>query len=99
MSAPRQWVDASIDAQAAEQYAESVQSALSRDTYISFLRIPGQQQYLEALDDAVLLALRGQIPANEALAGAAAEWAKITESIGVNAQRKAYRQNVGLEAE
>ncbi|MGD9721349.1 MAG: extracellular solute-binding protein [Pirellulales bacterium] len=93
---PRPWVDAGTDVEAARQYATSVRDALSRPAYLMAVRVPGHQRYLAALDAAVEAALAGT-SASDALGAAAAEWSKITEELGRDAQRKAYRASLGLE--
>jgi multiple sugar transport system substrate-binding protein len=97
LRAPMPWVDAGTDAQAARQYATSIRDALSRQAYLFALRMPGNENYLAALDAAVAEAVRGEATAAGALAKAAAEWTKITDALGRDAQRKAYRQSLGLE--
>lgn len=96
MREPQPWVDAGTDLEAARQYADKVRDALVRQAYVFALRIPGHDRYLAALDEAVEAALGGTPPA-EALSKAAEEWTKITEDLGRDAQRKAYRNSLGLE--
>jgi multiple sugar transport system substrate-binding protein len=95
--APQPWLDPLTDAQAAQQYARSVHDALSHQQYLFALRIPGHERYLSALDSAVEEAVGGQKSPADALADAAAAWRAITEELGLDAQRKAYRKSVGLE--
>jgi multiple sugar transport system substrate-binding protein len=97
LRAPQPWVDAGTDAAAAQQYAHSVQDALSRRAYLFALRIPGQEKYTRALDTAVEQAVAGKESPADALKRAAVEWGQITEQLGLDAQRKAYRANLGLE--
>ena len=94
---PQPWVDPGTDAEAAQHYAASVQSALGRSAYLFALRIPGQEKYLAALDAAVEQAVGGQQSAADALRQAAAEWTKIVEQLGRDSQRQAYRKSLGLE--
>ncbi len=95
--APQPWVDPNTDAAAAQQYARGVQDALSRPAYLFAPRIPGQEKYMAALDVAVEQALAAKQSPAEALQAAAAEWTKITEQLGLEAQRKAYRKSLALE--
>lgn len=97
IKAPRPWLDPLTDTEAAEQYATSLYEALSHPTYLFALRIPGRSQYLAALDAAVRRAVAGEKSPPDALAEAAAQWRRITEMLGVDAQRKAYRLSMGLE--
>lgn len=59
-------------------------------------RIPGEQEYLAALDAAVLSAVQGAQPAATALQQAADEWQAITQRRGVSAQQRALRRSLGL---
>ena len=52
---------------------------------------------MAALDTAVEQTLAGAQSPQEALDAAAAEWKKITAELGVEAQRQAYRNSLGLE--
>jgi multiple sugar transport system substrate-binding protein len=94
---PQPWLDPLTDSQAARQYALSVRDALSRQAYLSAVRIPGQEKYLDALDAAVAQAVRDARPAAEALGEAANVWRKITADLGLETQRDAYRKSEGLE--
>jgi multiple sugar transport system substrate-binding protein len=60
------------------------------------LRIPGGFEYYDALDVAVQKALAGQSTVEEALDDAAAQWEKITDRIGRDGQRAAYKAAMGL---
>lgn len=55
------------------------------------LAIPGAREYEEALDRAAVAAYAGT-PPKEALDKAAAEWDAITQRIGVDNQREAYKE-------
>lgn len=91
------WLDPPIDAQAAAQYAHSVEAALSRQAYLFALRIPGQEKYLAALDTAVEQVVLGHQSPSDALQQTVAAWQAITDKLGADAQRKAYRQSLGLD--
>lgn len=97
VGAPRVWVEPAIPPPAAAQYAEMTQQALSRPQYLFALRIPGRMEYLSALDQAVHQAVRGEKAPQEALRQAAAKWREITERLGLEAQRQAYWNSLGLE--
>ncbi len=61
------------------------------------LRIPGVQQYMTSMATGVAKAIAGQAEPQAALDEVAAEWEKITDSIGRDAQRTAYENVVKLE--
>ncbi|MCI0737851.1 MAG: hypothetical protein L0Y72_02320 [Gemmataceae bacterium] len=77
------------------EYALALEAASRQPLWLDALRIPGRNEYLAALDQAVLAALEGQTPA-EALAKATADWQSITDKHGRDAQRRAYRQSLGI---
>jgi multiple sugar transport system substrate-binding protein len=97
MRTPQPWLDPYTDADAARQYAEAVRDYMGRQAYLFVPRIAGGERYLAALDTAVAEAVRGDKSPTDALADAAAEWARITSKLGLEAQRKAYRASLGLE--
>ena len=61
------------------------------------LRIPGREKYLAALDQAVAAAVRGDQSPAAALAEAARQWHEITKELGLENQKAAYLQSLGLE--
>ncbi len=75
---------------------EAAKNAGGRNNYLFALRIPGRQQYLAALDEAVLAALAGGSPVT-ALQQASDRWQQITEKLGADKQKAAYRLSLGLE--
>ena len=93
---PESWVDPRISAAAAAQYAAVVEIGLGRNQVIMAPRLPGQDRYMRALDEAVRKALRDELPASEALKQAASQWDEISESIGRDDQLSAYRRSLGI---
>jgi multiple sugar transport system substrate-binding protein len=82
----------------AAAYAEAVAASLGAQEVTYALRIPGRDEYLGALDQAVRAAVRGQRKPQEALAAAASQWQTITQKYGVDAQCKACeRSDVRIE--
>ncbi|QEG35011.1 type 2 periplasmic-binding domain-containing protein [Bythopirellula goksoeyrii] len=80
-----------LPAQSAEENAAWLTESLSkRDAYLA-PRLPGIDNYLAALNDALA---SKSIP--DALAHAETEWNAITDSQGREQQRKAFRQHLGL---
>jgi multiple sugar transport system substrate-binding protein len=61
------------------------------------LRVPGVNQYYTAMMNSVAKAMAGEMTAQAALDEAAAEWKRITEEIGVDVIREAYKNVVRLE--
>jgi ABC-type glycerol-3-phosphate transport system substrate-binding protein len=96
-NAAADWVEPSIPPAAAAQYAKLAQQTLAREQSLDALRIPGREEYLAALDQAVWRAVRGEQAAIESLHDAADQWRKITEEKGLEKQRQAYLHSLGLE--
>ncbi len=94
---PQPWVDTGTDAAAASSYAATVQAALGRQQYLSVPRIPGEAEYMAALDVAVHQVLKLEKSPREALSAAAASWREITDRRGRDHQKAAYRASLGFE--
>ncbi|HTU24420.1 MAG TPA: hypothetical protein VMF30_03410, partial [Pirellulales bacterium] len=92
-----QWVEMGIDRSTAHDYGQLAGHAASHSVWVDGLRIPGWPEYYAALDDAVAKALRGEASATDALKTAAETFATISDRLGVETQRAAYRRNLGLE--
>lgn len=91
------WVNQEIEGSPARQYGEVVQSAQNRNAWIDAIRIPGRTEYIAALDRAVDSVLAAEATSSEALKTAAAEWNRITDSIGRESQQHAYMRSLGLD--
>lgn len=90
------WVERPMTADAATKYGECVAAALEGRQNLFALRIPGRSDYLAALDAAVRSAVEGKNP-QQALGDAAARWRQITDELGVEKQKAAYRASLGLD--
>jgi len=93
---PVVWLPAGVPATAEGDFAEAVRATHAAIDAVSLPRIPGQAEYMEALDRAVRSALSGEASPPAALRTAADRWREITEEHGVAQQRKAYRASLGL---
>ncbi len=78
------------------QYDRLAQTSLSSTLAHPPLRIPHADEYLAALNAAVLKALDGSMTAEEALAQTKADWQKISESADVENQKNAWNEARGL---
>jgi multiple sugar transport system substrate-binding protein len=96
MTDPTAWLDPGTATEAAEEYTAQLASALSRPQYLYCPRLPGEDQYMAALDAAVRSCLRGEAEPKEALENAAAQWKSVTERLGIEQQRAAYRASLGI---
>ncbi len=97
LDVPGQWVEETVLHAAASQYGEATLAAFSHEQWLGALRIPGRAEYLAALDEAVAAAVRGEKSAQEALQQAETKWREITNRLGLDRQKAAYRHSVGLE--
>ena len=84
-------------ATAAVHYSDATEAAFRHEQWLDALRIPGRDEYLAALDEAVIAAVRGEKTVEDALWETDAKWGKITERLGVDQQKAAYRHSLGLE--
>ncbi len=97
LDVPGQWIEETVLHAAASQYGEAALAAFSHEQWLGALRIPGRAEYFAALDEAVAAAVRGEKSAEEALQQAADRWREITNRLGLDRQKAAYRHSVGLE--
>jgi multiple sugar transport system substrate-binding protein len=91
------WVERPMSDDAAQQYAEAVATALQRPQRLFALRIPGRSKYLAALDETVRAVVKKEKLPKEALNAASERWQQITEELGVEKQKAAYRASLGLK--
>lgn len=97
LSRVEQWVERAAPRRAAQDYGDVVRAAqASRDVVFS-PRIPGRATYLTALAEAVRRRLVEDVDAAESLAEAARQWERITDSLGRDQQRLAYRRSLGMQ--
>ncbi len=96
LKSPSAWVEKPVSAAAALQYGEAAAAALGREQWLDGLRLPGRAEYLTALDEAVHIAVRGEKAPLDALLQAVEAWQKITDRLGREGQRAAYRHSLGL---
>jgi ABC-type glycerol-3-phosphate transport system substrate-binding protein len=80
----------------AASYASAVADSLNGPRSLSVPRIPGQSQYMAALDLAVQQVVRGEAKPQAALEMAAETWRKVTAELGLEKQRAAYQRSLGL---
>ena len=63
------------------------------------MRLPGYFQYTEVLEIELSKALAGEVEPQAALDAIAAEWNRLTDEFGRDAQLAAYRSSMGLAPE
>jgi multiple sugar transport system substrate-binding protein len=76
--------------------AKAFESALNHSDALVVPRIPGVDQYLATLSEAVENALRGTATSNDALQAAARQWNQITDQLGRDTQRRAYLAHLNI---
>jgi ABC-type glycerol-3-phosphate transport system substrate-binding protein len=94
---PQRWVEAGMSQAAAKQYSDVAAVSFSRPGWLFAPRLPGHEEYMAALDDAVRRAVAGSVSPAAALTEAAARWQNITGRLGRSDQQKAYCRSLGLE--
>jgi multiple sugar transport system substrate-binding protein len=91
------WVEPPMSDETAQQYGEAITATLERQERLCALPIPGRPEYLAALDEAVRAAVKKEKSPQEALDTAAERWKQITQELGVDRQKAAYRASLGLK--
>ncbi len=91
-----QWLG-SVGESGVRDYVAALRQTQERAKHSPGIRLPGRQEYLSALDQAVLDSLQGKKSPEEALAAAAAAWDKITARRGLETQRAALPRSLGLQ--
>jgi multiple sugar transport system substrate-binding protein len=92
------WHDrAGWDLELSQSYSDVLKSMDTSTNRVFDLRVPGVNQYYTALTASAAKALAGQMTAKDALDEAAEEWKRITERIGVDKIREAYKNVVAQE--
>lgn len=90
------WFDPQLTASQRAELRKSLIAGLSGEKSFAIPRIPGIDEYLEALDAAVKSAVADNVPPADALQKAADKWEQITEAHGRDAQRDAYQKHLGI---
>ncbi|MBW4471339.1 MAG: extracellular solute-binding protein [Stenomitos rutilans HA7619-LM2] len=91
------WLKAEMSLAAANNYLGAIGISLSSPNMVLNLSIPHSQQYLlETLDAAVAAFLVGKLTKTEAMQQVEQGWQHITNEVGREAQKAAYRSSLGL---
>jgi multiple sugar transport system substrate-binding protein len=96
LTQPSIWVEPALQS-AAGTFVRAMNDYQQSPQSLTLLRIPGQDEYLGVLDEAVRGAIDGSSDAAVVLSEVKAQWKTITEQLGRDAQRNAYLQSLGLE--
>jgi hypothetical protein len=90
------WYGEQSNADERSQLAATLGETLSSERFLIVPRIPGVDDYMAALDDAVTSVTDDGISPQDALEKAARRWEEITETRGREGQRAAYMKHLGI---
>lgn len=90
------WADSRIDAEARTSYSNAVIELQTSNLFLFSPRIPGSAQYMNSLNQGVARVLNEGADPSQSLKAVADEWRNITEKLGVNEQKEAYRKSLGI---
>ena len=93
---PAKWLGPLFNSENATQFADVLGQANDSRLRLNSLRIPAADRYLSALDESVRSVLIEGGNAVEQLATATRAWTEITEDVGIDEQKSAYRNSEGL---
>jgi hypothetical protein len=79
-----------------QDLGKGLEAALSGDKCLLVPRIPGVDDYMAALDEAVKSGVFDKMPPQQALEKAAHRWEQITDARGRELQRDAYLKHLGI---
>jgi hypothetical protein len=90
------WYDAELTTEERAALSKRVGESMSSDECLMIPRLPGVDEYLEALDEAVASATSEGVAPRQALETAARRWEGFTEARGRDAQRTALLKHLGI---
>jgi hypothetical protein len=90
------WYDSSLSTGEQANRGKILQVALSQPECLLIPRIPGVDDYMAALDQAVKDADFDGVDPGTALEKAAQRWEEITDARGRESQREAYLKHLGI---
>jgi hypothetical protein len=91
------WYGSDVPAEKRNATARALERLLFAEQCLFVPRIPGVDEYMAALDQAVQSVVGSEATPEEALQNAAQRWEQITEARGRDAQRDAYLKHLGIE--
>jgi multiple sugar transport system substrate-binding protein len=91
------WIEAGMTSGAASKYLGGISVSLNNPNMVLDLRIPQNNRYqIEVLGSAITDFLTDKITREEAMQRIEKGWEKITNQVGRDSQRAAYRASLGL---
>jgi multiple sugar transport system substrate-binding protein len=91
------WTAAGFDEESAKDYLQAIQDTINDPNAILDIRIPGSNEYFNALDDGIAKAMAGEATPQAALDEVDKNWDAITERLGKDAQLAAYKAALGVK--
>jgi multiple sugar transport system substrate-binding protein len=91
------WFGSNVPAEKRIEIAKVLERLLTSGQCLLVPRIPGVDEYMAALDQAVQSVVNGDASPQVALQKAAERWEKITDAHGRDTQRDAYLKHLGIE--
>lgn len=79
------------------EYRVAYQESFSAQHWLDGLRIPGRARYLAALETEIQQTLQGKQTPQDALKAAHQAWEQITNELGREQQKTAYRRSIGMD--
>ena len=96
LASSRAWYGSELSAGRRNELGAALAQSLSAEPCLVIPRIPGIDEYLVALDEAVRSAMDGAERPQAALQHAASRWEAITDAHGRDGQRSAYLKHLGI---
>lgn len=93
---PTQWVEKQMPPKTMSQYITVLNKQMAGNTVLVIPSLPGQDEYLQVLDEHVRKVLSGEMEPQAALDAVGEQWKLITERYGLESQKQLYRQSCGL---
>jgi hypothetical protein len=91
------WYDSGLTDEQREELAKSLEAAMTSEQALVVPRIPGVDEYMTALNDAVNSTTNDRVFPHAALEAAARQWEEITDARERGKQREAYLKHLGIE--
>ena len=91
------WLGDEWTAEQLTQYSDYLNEVNSGRRVMTTLRIPESDRYLDELDQAVRAVISSDADVAESLTGVTTRWTEITNEIGMEKQKMAYRQSEGMQ--
>jgi len=91
------WTGIGFDEASAKDYLQAIQDTINHPNAVLDLRIPGANEYFDALDAGIAQAFAGEATPQAALDGVAKAWDAITERLGHDSQLALYKAMLGIK--